>query len=372
MSKGRLFLNLIRADIKRLFRYIPSLLIAILLILALVLSAGSYLSKKIYKSEKYETAKIAYYLDENGDERYINLAIDYLGAMKSMRETANIIEVGSVEEGYKLLEEKEILFFIYLPAGFYEGIMTGHNPTINLVVRDTSSISAYISNELFLSLAKYLAIAQAGIYSALDTAWAHEMSDNEVTKINNLSNKVFFEKVLGKDASINVVEATSEGSYSLKKHYAAVAIMLSLLFMAFILIPYIQNYGSGISHKLSIMRISKLHIFISNFLCVLIAVYITYIPCCLAVSILNKHFNFKGLFTALLSVLIISLIISIIGCLSKTAFSGNLIMLFVAIGIAYIGGGILPHALLPRVIQNISAYMPGQYIISNLAHSLFG
>lgn len=372
MSRKRLFLNLIKADFKRLKKYIPSLVIAMLLILALVLSAGHYLSKNIYKPEKYETAKIAYYLDEDEDEVYINLAIDYLSAMKSMRETANIVEVNSVEEGYKLLDEKDILFFIYLPAGFYEGIMTGHNPTINLVVQDTTTIAAYISNEVFLSLAKYLAIAQAGIYSALDTAWTHGMSDDEVTKISNLSNKVFFEKVLGKDTFINVVEATSEGSYSLKKHYEAAAIMLSLLLMAFILIPYIQNYGSGISHKLNIMKISKLHIFISNFLCVFVAVYITYIPCFLAISILNKHFNFSGLLTALLSVLIISLIISLIGSLSKSAFSGNLIMLFAAIAIAYIGGGILPHAMLPRVIQNISTYMPGQYIISNLAHSLFG
>ena len=148
--------------------------------------------------------------------------------------------------------------------------------------------------------------------------------------------------------------------------------MLSLLFMAFILIPYIQNYNSGISHKLNVMKISKLHIFISNFLCVLTAVYITYIPCWIAVSILNAHFNLKGLFTALLSILIIALIISIIGSLCKSSFSGNLIMLLAAIAIAYVGGGILPHAMLPRVIQNISAYMPGQYIISNLAHSLFG
>ena len=47
-------------------------------------------------------------------------------------------------------------------------------------------------------------------------------------------------------------------------------------------------------------------------------------------------------------------------------------MLFTAIAIAYIGGGILPHAMLPRIIQNISTYLPGQYLISNLAHSLFG
>ncbi|MBQ9199597.1 MAG: ABC transporter permease [Lachnospiraceae bacterium] len=372
MSRTQLFHNLIRANIKRLFRYIPSLLIAMFFMLALIMSAGSYLSKKIYKSENYETAKIAYFLDRDGDERYINLAIDYLSTMKSMRETANIIEVESVDEGYRLLNEKEVLFFIYLPAGFYNGIMTGHNPTINLVVRDTTTIAAYISNELFLSLAKYLAVAQAGIYSALDTAWAHEMSDDDVLKINNLSNKIFFKKVLDKDAVINVVEATSEGSYSLKKHYEAVAIMLSLLFMAFILIPYIQNYCDGTSRKLSIMKISKLHIFASNFLCVFISVYIAYIPCYLVVSILNKHFNSNGLITAFLSVLIIAIIISIIGSLSKSVFSGNLIILFTAIAIAYIGGGILPHAMLPRVIQNISAYMPGQYIISNLAHSLFG
>lgn len=372
MSKAGLFINLIRSDFKRLKKYLPSLFISVILILTFLSAAGIYISKNIYKTNTYETVRIAYYLDEDGDERYINFAVDYLSTMKSMRETSNIIEVNSIEEGYDLLDKKEVLFFIYLPAGFYEGIMTGHNPVVNLVVRDNDSIAAYITNELFLSLGRYLTVAQAAIYSAIDTSWVHEMSDDEVARVNNLSNKVFFEKVAAKESVINVVEATSENNYPIKKHYEAAAIMLSLFFMAFILIPYMQSRSAGTIHKLKLMHIGNLHIFISNLLTAAVSLYLVYIPCYIAISFLNEHIHIAGLITVIPAISVIAVIVALAGSLSKSAFSGNLILLFTAITIAYIGGAIIPAAMLPKVVQSLSGYMPGRYILDHIAYSLFG
>ncbi len=371
MSKQRLYINLIIANFKRLKKYLPSLFAAIILLLALLCPAGSFLSKNIYKAKTYEAVKLVYYLDEDGDERYINFAIDYLNSMESMRETANIIQVSSVEEGYDMVDSGEALFFIYLPSGFYDGIMTGHNPTVNIVVRDNKSISTYISNEIFLSLARYLATAQAAIYSAIDTSWAHEMDDAELARVNHDSNMIFFEKVADKDSVINVIEATSENNHSLKNHYEAAAIMLCLFFMAFILIPYMQGCGTGITHKLNICKVSKFHIFSSNFFCCLFALYLTFIPCHLAITIMNHGTNPEGFRKIIPSLLVIALIISLIGSFCKSTFSGNLILLFSVLAIAYIGGAIIPNALLPRVIQNISTYMPGKYLLENIANSLF-
>ena len=371
MSQQRLFINLIIANFKRLKKYLPSLFAAIVLLLTILCLAGHFISKNIYKTKKYEAVTLAYYLDEDGDDKYINFAIDYLNSMDSMKETANIIQVSSVEKGYDMVDSGEALFFIYLPSGFYEGIMTGHNPTVNIVVRDTKSISTYISNELFLSLARYLATAQAAIYSAIDTSWAHEMDDNEVARVNQASNMIFLEKVADKDSVIKVVEATSENNHSLKNHYEAAAVMLSLFFMAFILIPYIQGCSTGMTHKLNICKVSKFHIFSSNFFCVLMAIFLTFIPCHFTVSIINQSINSKGWITILPSLIVIALIITLIGSLSKSAFSGNLILLFTVIAIAYIGGAIIPNAMLPRVIQNLSTYMPGKYLLANIANSLF-
>ena len=371
MSKQRLYINLIIANFKRLKKYLPSLFAAMILLLSLLCLAAHFLSNNIYKTKKYETVQLAYFLDADEDERYISFAIDYLNSMKSMKETANIIQVNSVEEGYAMVESGEVLFFIYLPSGFYEGIMTGHNPTVNIVVRDNKSMATYISNELFLSLARYLSTAQAAIYSAIDTSWAHEMDDNEVARVNQASNMIFFEKVADKDSAIKVIEATSENNHSLKNHYEAAAIMLCLFFMAFILIPFMQGCNKGIAHKFKICKITNIHIFSSNLYCVFTALYLIFIPCHLVISVMNQSINSKGLIGVLPALLGIALIITLIGSLSKSAFSGNLILLFTVIAIAYIGGAIIPNAMLPRIIQNLTTYMPGKYLLANIANSLF-
>ena len=74
----------------------------------------------------------------------------------------------------------------------------------------------------------------------------------------------------------------------------------------------------------------------------------------------------------LLPVLAISLIIALIGTITKDNFSGNLTILLVAILITYIGGGLIPNAMLPGIIQKISDFLPGKYILSGIANALFG
>lgn len=47
-------------------------------------------------------------------------------------------------------------------------------------------------------------------------------------------------------------------------------------------------------------------------------------------------------------------------------------LLAVTLILTYIGGGILPSALLPKIIQQLSAFMPGTYIIKIFGYALFG
>ena len=37
----------------------------------------------------------------------------------------------------------------------------------------------------------------------------------------------------------------------------------------------------------------------------------------------------------------------------------------------YSGGGLIPHAMLPQAIQNISNYLPGEFIINEIAAAIF-
>ena len=373
MTRRKLFSNLISADMKRLKKYILSLIVSVSLLLTFCGTAGFIVSKNIYREDIYNAVKIAYYIpQQDKDFKYLSMAIDFLEELKSMSETANIIEVDSVEDGYAMLEANEVLFFINVSEGFFEGVMNGTNPPLNIIVKDNTSLAAYISNQLFLSLTGYLGIAQAAIYSALDVAHENNFSEEEYKQVYNSSNIVFLERVFSKDAVIEEKEATSEGNFSLIEHYTSVAVLLSLLFMSFILIPYMQANDKGVKPKLRTYHIGGIHFFISNFLCSIPALILAYLPCYIMISIIFRHINPIGVLAALPTIIGISFIITLIANISRNVFSGNIAMLFITLIIVYVGGGIIPHSMLPHIIKKLSILMPGHYMISNLAFSLFG
>lgn len=372
MRKKDIFIRLISTDIKRLKKYLFQIIISVILLLTVCAAAGIIISKNVYKEESFQTIRLAYYLPDDDDKKYNRLAIGMLEKMRSMQETAELIQVTSIEEGRQMLERGDILYLIIVPEQFFSGIMDSTNPKLDIIVWDNSTITSYIANELFLSYAGYLGIAQAGIYSALDTVRAHEFDDNRIYEIQDRVNLIYLDRSLNKDGYIRTLDATSEGSSTLMQHYMASALMLSLFFMAFVLMPLLQGCNAGIYKKLSSYGINRFHIFFSRLTCTYLAVYAAYIPCFAGISIYNKSMNIAGLITAIPAIILIAAIIALISMLSKNVFSGNMITLITALVTAYIGGGLLPSALLPSAIQQLSNILPGSYIIRCLAQALFG
>lgn len=372
MNKFRLFLNLIKSNLKRLRYYIPAVLISVCLLLGACLFAGNVISKNIYKENPFSTIKLAYYLPDDQDLKYNMLALSMLEKMNSIKEAAELIRVSDVDQGYQMLEQGDVLYYIIVPDNFFTGIMDSTNPPLNIVVRDNSNVSSFIANELLMSYARYLGIAQAGIYSALDTSRAHGYTGEQVAQIQDKVNVIYLERALNKDGYIETIDVTNEGSYTLLQHYIAVAVMLTLFFITFVSAPLIRDYGQGITDQLRAHSVNHFDVFINNMIVTMCTLYIGYLPCVLGISVWQKAFHVAGLYRILPALLMISLIINIINIICRTGFIQHMVTLVVTLGIAYIGGGILPSALLPAVVQELSKYMPGEYIISAISQSLFG
>lgn len=372
MSKLTLFFNLIRASLKRLKSYILHILVAVLILLSICSAAGIFISDKVYKEKSFTLVQIVYYLPEDDDMRYNLLALGMLEEMKSIEETAVLTRVSNIDEGYRMLESKEALFFVIVPENFFSGIMDSTNTPLDIIINDPSSAASHIANELFLSYGTYLGIAQAGIYSALDTARANNISSEQISDIQTRVNIIYLDRALNKDGYILVNNATNEGKLTLIQHYIAVAVMLSLIFMTFIISPLIQGYNSGVKKRLHSYRINNIHIFICNILITICALYIAFIPCYGAISIIYKNIYPAGLIHILPALLILAIIINIINILCHNTIVNHMTLLAVTLILTYIGGGILSSALLPKIIQQLSAFMPGAYIIKAFGHALFG
>lgn len=367
-----LFSSLMRANLKRLTKYIPSVLISVSIVLVICTFAGAILSSGIYEEKSREKLCVAYYIPAEDDDRYTSLAVDMLQEIDSINEVATLVRVSEISDGYDMLSSNEAMYFIIVPAKFISGILDSTNPHVDIVVKDNSSIDSYITNELFLSLASYLGIAQAAVYSALDVSRAADFSQEQVTEIQSSVNLTFLDRSLNKSQFIQEHTATNEGSYSLKEHYMACAVMISLFFMGFSLMPFMQGYNNGMTNKLLTVGICPVHIFVQNFICLSLSMLVAYIPCHFAIGIYMKHISFAKLFYIIPSVTVMSLILAFAGTITKNQFMGNMLLFVIVLIIAYVGGGILPDALLPKAVNQISDFLPGKYLISWISHSIFG
>lgn len=371
MTKLILFKNLISANIKRIFRYIPAMLLSVFLLLGICSFAMLSISKNLYEDETFSRISIAYYLPEDDDIGYNSLGLGMLENLESMQTLANLYKVATVDEGYELLASGEVLFYIIVPDMFFTGIMTGTNPQLEIVVRDFSTMASFVANQLFLSYGRYLGVAQAGIYSAIDVGKLYSITDEELEGVIDVTNLTYLDRALNSDSYSNIISAENAGSFTLTEHYLAVATMLTLFFIAFTLTPCLLGTGNGIKSKLSTYGINSLHLFVSNFICSVIALFIAYIPCYLGISIYNKHFNISGSLYALFGISIIALIISAVSILCNKNFTANLAIYVTALLLCYIGGGLLPDSFLPNAVQRISEFLPGEYIIRFFEKALF-
>ena len=360
--------KLLSANIKRLKQYITPILISTAILISICTAVGYTVSSHVYTSDvAYKDIHVGYYLPDDGDKAYNNMALNML----DVSDTITLIQVDSIDAGKELVKKGDLDYLVIIPENFFSGILDGTNPSISIVVHDSSDISAYIVNEFFFSFASYLGGAQAGIYSALDTFWEYNFDDDTIDALSDHINLVFLDRALNKNSFIEDVSATNEGSFTLSEHYLAVAVLITMMLMAFILMPFLQGCNSAVKNRLKLKHIGTAKLLVSNVICTMLALYITFIPCYVLISVLTSHINPAGLIIIFPAILVCSTIISLTASVSSNEFTGNLAMLAVTLFITYCGGGVLPLSLLPDAVRHISGFLPGEYLIDWISYALF-
>lgn len=373
MSNKKLFLHLIIADIKRLKNYIPALILLNLLLLCICSIASQMISEHVYGDGNRSTVRIAYFLPEDDDSKYSKIAINMLSELDSMQETAELIRVNSADSGRSLMENGEITALIIIPELFLSSIMDSTNLKLDLIIKDNTRVSSYITNELMMSYAGYLGVAQAAVYSMLDTAREHGYEKDERQSLQNKVDSTFLNRTLHKNAYIKTITATNEGSFTLKEFYLACAAVMSLLLSSIALMPMLTGRTAGMINALSLHNIGGMHLFFSSYISSCLAMFAAFIPCHIALSLYAADgINIKGLFTAIPALLMIALIAVAAARLgSRSLLAANMLLLFFTVVLAYVGGGLIPQAMLPAAINDLSSHLPCRYIIDTIANAIF-
>ena len=371
MSKATCFLHLLQADIKRLFKVLPGIILAGLLILIGMATAAELISDKLYKPDAPDMFGIAFYIPADEDDVHVNIGIDLLGNMTTMKESLTLIRVDSVEEGREMVAKKEAFFFINIPENFFYDVFRDGDTPIEIVTFDTTTITAFMANELFLSFARYFRAAQSAIFAATDYMVAQGYTEDAYRNMIDVINLTFLDKALNKDAYAKRVLATDEGGYPIREHYMGVALLASVAFTAFLLFSVFQKMSGGTKVLLSTRGITRIHRFFANFITYIPAFMAAYLILAGALSVYLKRFHPAGIITFLPVALILSGIAALV-TETGNSFIACLTYLIVILLLLYIGGGVFPNALLPTAIREFSAYLPGRYMIETTTRALIG
>lgn len=371
MKAFRTFQNYIHVSFKRLMHYLPPAILSVLLLLFLTSQITTYLANHLYKEQTFGTVKLGYYLPPSEENQINNSAISMVEEMQAMKETIELVKVSSIDEGKKMLEQGDILYLVLIPEQFVNGIMDGTNTPLEIIVHDNSSLRSYITNELFMSYASCLGIAQAGLYTAYDVMRAHGYEPQKISAQAKFVDLLYLERFLNKEAYESRESALSQKGISLIDQYLAFSVMISLMFMSMVLMPLFQQISPGVNKCLQLHGCNTMHILISNFLVMFVALIAAYIPCHIAVSIYAKQFHADGFILVLPALLLMALFLVMVATWSKNAISANMTILFTTLFFAYMGGGLLPNAMLPNIVKSMSHLLPGSFIHQCMCQALF-
>lgn len=372
MKTSTQFFKLTGANLKRLRKQLPAILAVSLVLFACLAFAGKLISERMYSSESRDPFGVAFYIPESEDYGYNELVINMLQNVDSVKQTITLVRVDTREEGEAMLADKRAQFFVLIPDGFFRGLLTGEVPPIDILVNDKSSIISYIANELFTAYSKYLSVDVTATYSVNEAAKQLDMEDDARRSYLEKLDLTYLDRALNKDAYIKTKNPTNEGVYTLLEHYTGVALLLTASFIGFFLIAMLHGMNAGMKNKLSLVGIKRGHLILSDTLTCLIAFYVGSLPCLIGIAFYNHHINPMGLLWMLPPLLCFSLITAIVVAFSSGAFSGGLAYFAIVMTITYIGGGVLPQALLPSAVRTIAPFFPGQYMIKFFCKAVFG
>ncbi len=370
-----MFIRLVISDFKR----IRHLIIPFIIILAALLSVMTAIlltSDKLVRKDTPSPVNVGIAMKADSD--YAMTAYRFIKDMESYKSICNFVEVPSKDAGIKLLEQKEIDTFIYVPDNILSDIMNGTNTPVEIIYPENGSLQTLVLNELFTSTASFLGTSQAAIYTVLSLSRELEIPDETYAQISEDINALFFNHVLSRYNLFETKELAATGKYSIPEYYAA-AILLILLFLCSILfLPFLKSYNRAVKNQLKANGINTLRICISHFTAICSILYLFYIILYCASGMISGTVN---LFTITINPmgfaigLVISAVISFIAILTSLApvsLSGCSLLLFMVILlIAYSGGLLIPELLLPDLFKNICPYTPGNILLNLLCRCIY-
>ncbi|MCD8214039.1 MAG: ABC transporter permease [Clostridiales bacterium] len=348
-----MFLRLLRAEFKIIFKNIP-LFSAGFIVLGLICGGFALFASEYIYSEEIGKIKIALYYP---DEETSALMIAAIEKMESVRESLEIIRVYDEAEVLPMVERGEVYGGIVIPSGFVTDIIKGKNTPATIYLPKSGTVDSLLAGSYLSAGIGDLAAAQAGIYAFMEYLNV-EGTSREVLDLN----VVYLNAAFSREDIFRDFTVSATGSLTLIQHYALYGLVMFLLLLGITLSKTNLSPSAAVSERLKVKGIGAFKLYFAN----LITAFLFYTAAVwAAVGLLYMLPESLGL-TPVLSLNPILGIFStaafcavfVSGIFYIADFAGVLVILFFTLVCGLLSGAILPLSFLPDGVNALSAFMP--------------
>lgn len=364
MKKGYL-LQYIRIEYKRMLSSFGQMLISILLMSVIIGIGTAGIGFVMTHLADYEKVTVAMVLPEGEEGSTLKSLSSLIQMQESVSDIANFTYL-SEEDARKGIKDGSIQAAIILGDTFINDIMTGINTPAIVLLPAKTELNTDVFHEEVRNGISLIRTGEAGIYAVTDI-WINGYSMViSRSDMENLLTDLFTINALDRNSVISDTSVSAFGESSIMQYYIASGFALILLFFGLIFGNMYAGNDITVRKKLRVNGIGPVTAGIVRLLVMTTFIFSISI---IAISILMIYTNAAGISTGIyfetqviLGLLLLSFSLSgffhFIYSLSDIEAQNAMILILVAILMAFSSGCIFPMAFLPDVFQKIGMFMP--------------
>lgn len=292
-------------------------------------------------------------------------AITILGSMDSVKGICDFIYLNE-DEGKKQLDRGEIMAMMVVPPQLVQGIITGVNVPVNVILPDGAGVESLVFQELVTSGAATLSAAQASIYAAGQLCMEYG-KNHKISTVEEELNKIFLDYILPREDYFRLMEAKTIGDITMAQHYGLSAAVLFLLLCGIPISLFLKPKTPVFQMKMKLLGMARRSVvMIQTMVVALLLTAAAFLPVCLIWMWGVLEFAWHQIPLLLLICLIISSFIVAVYEVCGSLTAGVLFLFLTSVGMLFVSGGMIPSVFLPEGIRQLSHLMPTTVLMDGM------
>ncbi len=370
MNKAQFF-RTIKTSLLTGLHHIPAIIlytVVFLMVSGIMVVCGRNL---MTQESSLGTVKIGYCIEEKSSRN--EFALNIVTGMDSFRDSAELIEYDSRDEGIAAVNSGEIACLIFVPSGFVDSLFgeSGGSAGMDVIFRDSRTMEDHLVNVLLQSSANILGTAQGAYFALHFTDSTLQIPAETAEGIERALDARNLSYVLTRTEHFEYENFEALSEFSIKQKLISSYILL-ILFLSVFVIAYIYKGQNPVMRlRMNSSGLGTAGYFTAEMISAAVFIYGIYMICIITAKAAVPELSLKALFLAAPVILAAAFMITLFVYIFRSPVIAGLFTLVFTLIVMYMAGGLIPSEFLPLFLQKASAYNPFTYLIRFLLNIMW-